>query len=53
MSNKWFEWPDRVWEVADWAVDCGTFATPREVLDFFEKPWKWEDLHDEWYRETQ
>lgn len=52
-ARRWWEWHDRLVEVADWAVDNSTFTTPAEVVAFFEKPWKYEELHDEWYRETQ
>jgi hypothetical protein len=47
MTNTeipWFEKPDYVHRVASVLADHYVFEDISEVLYFFEKPWKWDDL---------
>jgi hypothetical protein len=37
-----------IWSVAAWAVDMGELNTAQEVLSFWEKPWKYPELHNAW-----
>jgi len=45
---QWFVFHDVLLAVAAYGVTTGTFDTADLVLYFFEKPWKWESLRDEW-----
>jgi hypothetical protein len=50
MTNlgEWWRNHTTLVEVASWAVDVGELADAAEVVYFFEKPWKHEDLWAEW-----
>lgn len=52
VDRLWHEEQTTVLSVADWAVDCGELTTAAEVLYFFEKPWKYEELYER-FREDQ
>lgn len=48
MTDKqWFDDPDEVLAFAHWYFDSGTVLV-REILYFFEKPWKWTPQYEEW-----
>jgi len=50
MSDRgeWYDNPDTVHSVATYGVDESKISGVDELLYFFEKPWKWQQLHDEW-----
>jgi hypothetical protein len=47
-ADMWYDDPDTVWSVAAYAHDQGQLCTAKEVLDFFEKPHHYGDLHYQW-----
>jgi hypothetical protein len=47
---EWCNNPDTVWSVALYAVDQGELGTAREVLAFFEKPWHYQELYEQFQR---
>jgi hypothetical protein len=45
------EWTEDLGELVALAgalVDADWLDTPRDVVDFFEKPWKWSDCREAW-----
>lgn len=47
-ESKWFEKHDNLTAFASVLIDLGTFERPKDVLYFFEKPWKWEPEWERW-----
>ena len=47
-ADVWYEDPDIVWEVANYAVDESLLLGVQEVLDYFEKPHHYGNLHDQY-----
>lgn len=52
--------PERWWEdhavlvsVATHGVDFCEFTRPQSVVDFFEKPWHYGELYDDWAENGQ
>lgn len=41
----WWENGDEVHRTARWLVSTGTLDEPARVVDYFEKPWKWDPEH--------
>lgn len=39
---QWFDDPDEMHEFARYLVDTGDLDKVGDVLDYFEKPWKWD-----------
>ncbi|MDD4865739.1 MAG: hypothetical protein PHQ28_00980 [Mycobacterium sp.] len=46
----WYADSSEVVVLASVLVDADWLSTPRDVIEFFEKPWKWDDLHQLWTR---
>lgn len=44
----WHEDHQTLVDVAKWATDEGIFTTAEAVVDFFEKPWRWPEVYDQW-----
>ena len=40
---KWHDDPEEVHALGSWLVDVGDIGKVRDLLAFFEKPWKWEN----------
>ncbi len=50
---KWYEDRDEVVSFARWfwAGTYNAIGTTGEILDYFEKPWKWDSEHKDWVDE--
>ncbi len=46
VDRLWHEEQTTVLSVADWAADTGEITSARAMVYFFEKPWKFEELHE-------
>ncbi len=44
MKTAWYVQSDTILAVATWGVDNHVFNNQRDLLYFFEKPWKYEEL---------
>ena len=42
-DGLWFHSSSNVLVLADWLEDGGCFESTRDVIRYFEKPWKWAD----------
>ncbi len=51
VDRLWHDEQTTVWSVANWAAEVGELNTVDEVLYFFEKPWKYEELYEQ-YQES-
>ncbi len=51
---RWFDDPMIVLRFAHILHECGVFLDGKEaidsILDYFEKPWKWDDEHTRWVK---
>jgi hypothetical protein len=46
--EQWFADPDEVLRFGTALVDADEFEKPRDVLEYIEKPWKWDPEHFQW-----
>ena len=46
MAKEWYEYPDSVLALARFLVDEEDWSA-KQVIWFFEKPWKWSDKWQE------
>lgn len=52
VEIDWFEDPEEVVSFARWFFD-GATARAGEVIDVFEKPWKWDEEYRGWKAELE
>lgn len=43
---KWYDDPDEVVGFARWYFDVSYIRVRNDLLDYFEKPWKWNDEYE-------
>ena len=48
VNMHWWEDHGALVSTADWAVDVGELGSAQEVVYFFEKPWCFDDLYEQW-----
>lgn len=48
--QPWITQPDQVLEFGERLAAAGAFDTPADALYYIDKPYKWDDEHDEWVR---
>jgi hypothetical protein len=48
MEPRWYDSHDAIVEFASILIDAEQLDTPREVLRYFEKPWKWTPEYELW-----
>lgn len=48
ISDPWYSDHHEVVSLASVLVDAEWLSTPRDVVEFFESPWKWEQQHGIW-----
>jgi hypothetical protein len=46
--TAWYEDASTVHSVATWGVQTSQLTSIGDVLYFFEKPWKYEEIYDGW-----
>lgn len=47
-ETRWFDDPDQVHAFGGLLVAAGEFDTAQSLLDYIEKPWKWDRERDQW-----
>lgn len=47
-TTRWFDDPDQVLAFGGLLVAAGEFDTAQSLLDYIEKPWKWDRERDQW-----
>lgn len=46
ISLEWWELNAQLTEVASFGISTGELTTPEDVVYFFTKPWKYQDLYE-------
>jgi hypothetical protein len=47
-ETPWWQYHDTVWTVASWAVELDRLTDRAHLLHYFEKPYHYDDLYEDW-----